>query len=158
MPEKKRQEQKNLYFSTACESAKAISLQDSTPAWLLGGKEGCRSNGHSPPFCWKPLQLPGSCSSGLVCARNTCLGWVAWLAPLWGLPGLPEASLRIWGLLFLVTLWWGLNSPCICTHRLGEYTVKPICETWQLQKSDMIVGYNRFLSDVVGHSDCAGSN
>lgn len=36
-----------------------------------------------------------SCSSGLVCARNTCLGWVMWLSPLWGLSGFPAASLRI---------------------------------------------------------------
>lgn len=131
------------HSSLAAEGQGGMQILWPFPTWFL---------------CWKPSQLPAHCSSGLVCARNTCLAWVVWLSPLWGLHGFPAASLRIWGLLHLVLYGGTFVSPCICTHRLGEYSVKPTCETQQLQKSDVTIGYNRFLSDVMGHSECASSN
>lgn len=86
--------------------------------YITARQPGCWGQGgvQTPgPFttwflCWVSLQPPAGCSSRFVCARNTCPGWAVWLSPLWELTGFPAASLRNWGLLCSVPLWWTFIS------------------------------------------------
>lgn len=163
IPEKQTRAETSLFFCSLwkCQTHQSTTQHTSLAAEGQGGMQ------IQWPFttwflCWKSLQPPASCSSGVCLCQEHLPGmWAVWLSPLWGLPGFPAASQRIWGL-FLVPLWWDLHFTLYLhwtsSHRPGEYIAKPTCETFQLHKRGMIVGSNRFLSDVMGHSDCASSN
>lgn len=116
MPEKQRGAEMSLFFCSLwkCQTHQSTIEHTSLAAERQGGMQ-IQWPLSTWFLCWKPLHLPASCSSGFVCARNTCLGWTVWLCPQWGLPGFPAASLRVWGLLLLIPWWWDLHFP-LCLH------------------------------------------